>query len=186
MAQCQPTQPPRSAPSATRRNLRCSARLCRLTCRSSACAAACSCSISPTAARSSSIFRTSVGHDGHRTQPGCFDLHSVSIAPDSRVGAICGPQSDRQLGSPPGNRGRRRWPGCECLGRGRLSRGARGSHPRVRRRRPVAPRGGRRPAAVYRAGECRECVPVAVMSSCAGQAFAAAPSARGKATAPSP
>jgi putative glutamine amidotransferase len=31
-----------------------------------------------------------VGHDGHRTRPGSFDLHPVRIAPDSRVGAILG------------------------------------------------------------------------------------------------
>ncbi len=31
-----------------------------------------------------------VGHDGHRTQPGAFDLHAVDIDPASRVGSILG------------------------------------------------------------------------------------------------
>ncbi len=31
-----------------------------------------------------------VGHDGHRTRAGSFDLHPVQIAPDSRLGAILG------------------------------------------------------------------------------------------------
>jgi putative glutamine amidotransferase len=31
-----------------------------------------------------------VGHDGHRTQPGRFDLHPVRLAPGSRVGSILG------------------------------------------------------------------------------------------------
>ncbi len=31
-----------------------------------------------------------VGHDGHRTQPGRFDVHPVRLAPGSRVGSILG------------------------------------------------------------------------------------------------
>ncbi len=31
-----------------------------------------------------------VGHDGHRTQPGCFDLHPVRIEPGSRLGQVLG------------------------------------------------------------------------------------------------
>lgn len=31
-----------------------------------------------------------VGHDGHRTQPGRFDLHPVRIDPTSRVGTVLG------------------------------------------------------------------------------------------------
>jgi gamma-glutamyl-gamma-aminobutyrate hydrolase PuuD len=31
-----------------------------------------------------------VGHDGHRTQPGSFDVHEVKLAPDTRIAAILG------------------------------------------------------------------------------------------------
>ena len=31
-----------------------------------------------------------IGHDGHRTRPGQFDLHRVRLAPGTRVGAILG------------------------------------------------------------------------------------------------
>ncbi len=31
-----------------------------------------------------------VGHDGHRTRPGRFDIHPVRLAPGSRVGSILG------------------------------------------------------------------------------------------------
>jgi putative glutamine amidotransferase len=32
-----------------------------------------------------------VGHDGHATAPGHFDIHAVQIAPDTRIGSILGP-----------------------------------------------------------------------------------------------
>ncbi len=34
-----------------------------------------------------------VGHDGHRTQPGRFDLHPVRIADEGQLGAILGPST---------------------------------------------------------------------------------------------
>jgi len=35
-----------------------------------------------------------VGHDGHRTRAGHFDVHPVSVEPASRVGAILGSQAE--------------------------------------------------------------------------------------------
>jgi len=34
-----------------------------------------------------------VGHDGHRTQPGSFDVHPVRLSPDSRAGRVLGPSA---------------------------------------------------------------------------------------------
>ncbi len=39
-----------------------------------------------------------VGHDGHRTRPGHFDLHAVRLAPASRIAAILGTAAEVSSG----------------------------------------------------------------------------------------
>ncbi|HEY2259289.1 MAG TPA: gamma-glutamyl-gamma-aminobutyrate hydrolase family protein [Solirubrobacteraceae bacterium] len=33
-----------------------------------------------------------VGHEGHRTRPGSFDVHEVQLAPETRIGTVLGPR----------------------------------------------------------------------------------------------
>ncbi len=95
-----------------------------------------------------------VGHDRHNPAPGVFGDTSVSLAPESRLASLIGTthtvhchhhQSVRD--APRLHRGR--------LGRRRSPRGHGGDRRPAVRRRPVAPRGGRRRRPVPRPGRCR-------------------------------
>ncbi len=84
-----------------------------------------------------------VGSEQHKETPGVFADHDVTVEPGTTLALAARRAGTRQVAPPPGLRPGRRGAQAGRLGRGRDARGGRGPRPAVRRRRALAPRGGR-------------------------------------------